>query len=225
MSKLVTELNFGGGPDGQVPEPHLIGRLPKEPYVNFVRDLGESDLEALRARRGNGASPPAKSLMRIHTSHHSLARCLASGMRPMQASLVTGYSPGRISALQRDPAFQALVADYQAEVKSASADLAERMADFSFDAIELLHERLQNEPEQFSVQTLLDVVKAFADRTGHGPNSQVNLKVATDYIDRPPRETMHEWEERRLREIEADSDSLGSPAGASDRGNNRRLVS
>jgi hypothetical protein len=165
--------------------------------AEYSRDLTKADIAALSANRG--IKP--KSLVRIHASHHSLARCLASGMKQSQAALVTGYAQGRISILMADPAFQALVEDYKAEAKSIFADLAERMNDMSLDAIELLQERLNDSPESFSIPVLLDVVKTFADRTGHGPGQEVTLKVDRDLIDRPPRETFDEWEARRVKEL------------------------
>jgi ATP sulfurylase len=130
-------------------------------------------------------------------------------MKQSQAALVTGYSANRISILLDDPAFSALVEDYRTEAKAAFADLAERMNNMSLDAIELLQERLHDNPEIFSIPMLLDVVKAFADRTGHGPGQEVHLKMDQNFIDRPPRENFDEWKERRARELgEGDGDSL-----------------
>jgi len=191
--------------------PRGPGRPPKSPpHIEYARDLTRADIAALSAPR---STVPA-SLRRIHASHHSLARCLASGMRPAQAALVTGYSNSRISILQNDPAFQALVAEYQAEARSIFADLSERMNDLSLDAIEMLHERLHDSPEDFSVPMLLDVVKAFADRTGRGPNQNVNVnvKMGRDLIDRPPRESFEDWERRRRDELKSPSDMSDVPA-------------
>jgi hypothetical protein len=185
--------------------PRTLGNAPKEVYVEYERDLTQADLEALQAPRGI----KSRSLVRIHASHHALAKCLAVGMKPSEAALITGYTANRISILQNDEAFQALVADYRAESKSLIADQTERMTNISLDAMELLHERLLDDPGQFSVPMLLDVVKAMADRTGHGPGAEVNLKVqASDMIDRPPRETFEEWEKRRLRQLEGPERSL-----------------
>lgn len=193
IGDLLTELDLGGS------EPRLRGPAPRT-TVEYERDLTEADMVALSLPRPRG---PVPSIQRIRASHHSLARCLAAGMKSQQAGLVTGYTSVRIQQLERDPAFQALVADYRAEAKSVFADLAERMSDLSLDAIEILQERLHDSPEGFSVSMLLDLVKSFADRTGHGPNQDVNLKVsAGDLIDRPPRETFEEWNSRRLRELE-----------------------
>ena len=199
---LLEELDLGTPqrPRGDTLErPRMQGRPQAQFHIAYARDLTEADMEAL-ASMPRGAPP--RLLQRIHSSHHSLARCLAAGMKQNQAALVTGYSPVRISYLQRDPAFVALVADYRTEAKGAFADLAERMADMSLDAMEILQERLQDSPETFTIPVLLDLIRAFADRTGHGPGQDVNFKMSVDLIDRPPRETHEQWEARRARELE-----------------------
>jgi len=202
-------------------EPRLHGNTKRPLVAEYVRDLTAADLAALEAPRGSRPS----ALKRISASHHSLAKCLASGMKPMQASLVTGYDLARISILQSDPTFQELVRDYREETKSWAADLAARMSDLSLDAMEELQRRLHEAPESFSIQTLLETVRTFADRTGHGPGSEVNLRLTpADLIDRPPRETHDEWTQRRQRELEADN-SLGTPTRPSNGSNNGRLVS
>jgi len=202
--ELLTELDLGSQKTARsdtLERPQILPPPSGEPFIEYTRDLVEADVMALNAPR---AARP-RSLVRIHASHHSLARCLAAGMRPQQAALVTGYSPGRISQLQNDQAFSALVADYQAEAKSIFADLGERLVDLSLDAIEQLHEKLHESPELFTPQTLLDIVKSCADRTGHGPNSKVQLSVDAAYVDRPPKETFEDWEKRRHKELVSDA--------------------
>jgi hypothetical protein len=208
--ELLDVLDLGDSPQPRsdtLERPRLQGQPPKEVFAEYERDLTAADLAALSLPKGTAP----RSLVRIHASHHSLARCLATGMKPGQAALVTGYSPSRISILQSDPAFSALVADYQAEAKSAFADLAERMNDLSLDAIEILQERLHDTPEGFTIPVLLDIVKTFADRTGHGPNQEVHLKMSTDLIDRPPRETFEDWQARRGKELEGPGGPTDAP--------------
>lgn len=178
--------------------PRTVGRPTKSYYVEHTRDLTEADMEALQLPRG----APAKSLQRLRSSHHALARCLATGMKHTQAALVTGYNPVTISALMNDDSFTALVADYRREASDVFGDLAERMNNMSLDAIEILQERLHEAPQDFTTSTLLDLIKTFADRTGHGPNQDINLKVSGDFIDRPPRETFEDWERRRTKELD-----------------------
>jgi hypothetical protein len=186
---LLDELDLG--------ERRTKGASRREFSIEYERDLTEADIAALQLPRG--VKP--QSLVRIHASHHALARCLATGMKHQQAALVTGYSIPRVAQLVADPSFQALVADYQFEAKDAFADLAERMNNLSLDAIELLHDRLLDSPATFTVPMLLDLVRTFADRTGHGPGQEVHLKMSADLIDRPPRESFEEWEKRRSHEL------------------------
>jgi hypothetical protein len=198
---LIDELDFS--------PPRLLGAVPRETEGYFVRDLTKADLQALDAPRGT----LPKAIQRIRASHHSLARCLASGIKPVQAALVTGYSQTRISLLLRDPTFAGLVEDYKREAREIFADLNERMVNLSLDAIEELQDRLADAPEGFSTGMLLDMVKACADRTGHGPGQEVKLSVSPSMIDRPPKESYEEWQKRRARELGADSDieiSLGT---------------
>lgn|SRR5262245_49290251 len=198
--KLVEDLDIGpkAPRSDNVVQPRIRGSRPVELHISYERDLTEADIAALSQPRG--VRP--KSLVRIHASHHSLARCLATGMKPAQAALVTGYSPGRISILQRDEAFSALVAEYQAEAKSVYADLGERMADFSLDAMEKLQELFHDQPELFTVPVLLDIVRGFADRTGHGPNQKLQVSLDRDFVDRGPRESFDDWNARRMKELE-----------------------
>jgi hypothetical protein len=192
------ELDFVG-------PPRLLGNLGRAAIsATPGRDLTQADLQALEGPRG--ANLP-RSIQRLRSSHHALARCLASGMKASQASLITGYTQNRISLLQDDPAFQALLADYRAEARDIFADLNERMNNLSLDAIEELHERLVDAPEAFSIGMLLDVVKAFADRTGHGPGQEVKLTVSPSMIDRPPKETYEEWQARRARELSPEGEA------------------
>ncbi len=211
QSDLLEVLDLGGSrpPRRDYAErEHLVGPPTKELVVQYERDLSPADIAALDLPRG--IQP--KALVRIHASHHALARCLAAGMKPAQASLVTGYSPARISQLEHDESFVALVKDYRAEVSSVFAQMGERLVNLSLDAMEKLHDLLHEKPEMFSAATLMELVKMTADRTGHGPGQEVSLKVASDFIDRPPRESFDEWQERRRKELGGPEDSLGSTA-------------
>lgn len=191
----------------------LQGRAREPLYAAFARDLTPADIAALSQPRGT----QPKSLQRLRASHHALAKCLASGMKQTQAALVCGYGPNRVSMLCQDPAFAALVEDYKTESREILADMTERMKNISLDALEELQERLTDAPEGFTTGMLLDVVKTFADRTGHGPNNEVNLNLRLpDTIDRPPRETREEWEERRAKELEAQGKLLLIPGGRAD---------
>lgn len=156
------------------------GRAAKPLVAVELRDLTDADLALLSTEKGI----TAPSIKKIRESHHALARALASGMKPAEAGLVTGYSPSRISILQADPAFQDLLTVYREGVGEIYSDLHHKMAAMAVDVVEEMHERLQEDPGEFTTNQLLEVAKTFADRTGHGPqtktqNVNINVDLAT----------------------------------------------
>lgn len=152
------------------------GRAPKPVPAVELRDLTDADLALLDTEKG----VRAPTIKKLKESHHALARALASGMRPAEAAQVTGYSLSRISIIQADPAFKDLMEVYRAEVGEAYDVLHGKMAAMAVDAVEEMHERLLDDPTEFSTNQLLDVAKTFADRTGFGPatkSTTVNVNV------------------------------------------------
>lgn len=124
------------------------------------------------------AGPDLPRLKRIKDSHHAVARLLADGVRPIEIALITGYAPGRISHLNKDPAFRELVDFYRQNIDLARQDLHDRLAALSFDAAQELQRRLEESPDDFSLKELMSVVAMTADRTGYGPKTtQVNVNV------------------------------------------------
>lgn len=154
------------------------GRKAKEVTAVYSRDLQVSDLTM-------AATAPVKAppLSKIRDSHHALARVLATGTSEGDASIITGYSPGRISVLKADPQFQELLAFYRETATDVVADFRARMADLGMDALNELRDRLEEKPEDFSPGLLKDIVRDLADRTGYAPqrgpttvnNLQINL--------------------------------------------------
>ncbi len=152
------------------------GRKALPLQVNSVRNLEASDLLAAAAEgQGHTKAAPLKNLRH---SHHALAKLLATGVKPGEASIITGISPSRISVLQADPSFADLLSHYAGMEKEGwdrnRADMRERLRVIGFDALETLHERLEDTPEAFDNKTLLAIVEASADRTGHGKSSTVH---------------------------------------------------
>lgn len=141
------------------------GRTAKSVELELVGEIVEADLALLGASRGS-AAPPIK---RLRDTHHALARVLASGASCADASAITGYSPSRISILQADPQFQELLAHYRGQSSEVVADFRNRMAGMGLDALQELQHRLEEDPDGFSSQLLLELTKVMADRTGHAP--------------------------------------------------------
>ena len=124
----------------------VFGRPSVEADAEFVRELTPSDLTLLDQPRGVQSRPISK----LRDSHHALARALAAGMKPGEASLITGYSLSRISVLQADPTFRELLEFYRSATDDIYANLHDRMATLSMDAIAELRDRLDENPEEFT---------------------------------------------------------------------------
>lgn len=130
-----------------------------EPRAAVVRDLTLNDRMDLP--RGSESVPIAK----LRDTHHLLARCLASGMKDVEAHAVTGYSQSRISILKRDPTFAGLVDHYREHVNDLYFDLHARMAAMAGDVLTELRERFEDKPEGFTSAFLANLLVQFADRT------------------------------------------------------------
>ena len=137
--------------------------------------LGELAPEDLLATGGPRSAP--EPLERLRSTHHLLAQRLASGLKQEEVSAITGYSASRISILQRDPAFQGLLAFYKERQQEIFVDLAERVRGVSLDALEVIGERLREEPEEFTNRDLLELVSTSLDRVGLPATTKIQSQV------------------------------------------------
>jgi hypothetical protein len=131
--------------------------------------------------------PPStvSHVQKLRESHHALARALARGQTPIQASQATGYRVSRIYLLLRDPTFMDLVTYYKTDDEEARADIEARFAGMTADFMQELHDRLLDDPESLKPELLHDVIKTFADRAGYAPVSRSkNLNINYSYGDR-----------------------------------------
>lgn len=150
------------------------GRVKQRLVVEDSGPLCEADLALLASEKG----VKAPALVRLSDRHHALARDIASGMSHSVAGIKNGYTASRVSILIGDPAFLELVAHYRAIPDAHYADVHERLAGMTVDAIEVLRSRLEDEPGEISTGQLVEITKLGADRTGNGPaSSSMNIHV------------------------------------------------
>lgn len=134
--------------------------LPVEYEV--ARQLTEADLVLVQTQPAGDSAPPLK---RITDRHHSLARLLASGTPEDEAAAIVGYDNSRVSILKQSPAFQELMALYRKEVNHQFSTTLEHMSGLSRDALLELRQRIEEEPEKFTVNELKALVVELTDRT------------------------------------------------------------
>ena len=128
-------------------------------------------LEELLGPKGSKPPPIAK----LRTTHHELARLLALGLKDVDISRITGYSQSRICILKNDPLFKELLAHYMGMRDSVVVDVGARMQHLSVTALEIMQERLLDDPDGVTMKDLQSVAELTLDRTGYGTTTNVNV--------------------------------------------------
>lgn len=135
------------------------------------------------------ASLPAQvsCVARLRHTHHLLARVLAEGKTPVQAAALSGYSLSTIYSLQKDPAFQELLAHYKAQVDDIFASIHERLGALGIAFLDEIQERLEHSPETFSLSQLRQMAEFLLDRSvapakgaakgGSGGGGNLSIKI------------------------------------------------
>jgi hypothetical protein len=178
VAEQIMATHFPEGLGGKRP------RVPVEEIFLSVEPLTSEDIEVYKKQMQSGQplGVTAVDIKALRHTHHRLAQMLAVGVDETVAAKLCNYSISRVSILKADPAFAELLAHYSDEVKEEWADFVGTAADLSMDFLQELQKRLDENPEQFSISALNEVLKTLADRTGHAPvtktqNVNVNLNL------------------------------------------------
>ena len=153
---LLSEIGLGEGPSGPP--------ITKEPL--FIRDLTADDIQSLAKRAAYG-SQPGQLIQKLRAPHHTLARLLAEGKKHPECSIVTGYTVEYVVMLERDPAFQELVAYYREQITPIYLNVHERLASLGAMAMEIIQERM-TDPEKVKTMTtgqLREIMNDALDRS------------------------------------------------------------
>jgi hypothetical protein len=135
------------------------GQAPEALHLEVLRELTPEDFDSALPRVGPA---PIKSLRQ---THHLAARLMAEGRPNIEVSAITGYTQARISTFRSDPAFAELLEYYKAQVSASYANVHERLATFGFSCLEEAQQRLEEAPEDFSLQELRQWMTATFDRS------------------------------------------------------------
>ena len=146
----------------------VIGRKPRPASAEVLRELTASDIALLETERGIKPS----HITRLSDRHHSLARCLATGLSVFDSCAITGYTPSRVSILRGDPSFEELIEFYRQGKGELVKDIGQQMAVNAKMALQIEAKDLELKPESFDHDARNDIIKRGADRTGFGPASK-----------------------------------------------------
>ena len=153
---LLSELDLGAAPSGPP--------VTKEPL--YIRDLTADDIKSLSTRATYG-SQPSQLIQKLRAPHHTLARLLAEGKKHPECSIVTGYTVEYIVMLERDPAFQELVAYYREQITPIYLNVHERLATLGAMAMEIIQERMSDSEKVNTMTTgqLREIMNDALDRS------------------------------------------------------------
>lgn len=159
-------------------------RVPLDDIFLSVEPITAEDIAAMKRHMDSGASLGVQpvNIKALRHTHHRLAQLLAVGVDETVAARLCNYSVSRVSILKADPAFAELMAHYTDEVKAEWADFVGTAANLSMDFLQELQRTLDETPDKFTPQTMLEAIKVLADRTGHAPvqktqNVNINLNM------------------------------------------------
>ena len=149
----------------------------KRVAIGDIRELGEADLEKLRAPREK-----TNVVQKLRESHHLIARMLATGMRPQDVAEQCGFSVQRIYTLRQSPAFCELVEQYRGAEDQAyfrSRDLYNDLLRANSLAAERhLSDKiaqLEEDGELLGIREALAISRDAADRLGYGKKTTVKV--------------------------------------------------
>lgn len=157
------------------------GKIASPKEIGPIRELTRDELELLKAPR-----PKSTTVATLRDSHHRVARLFAMGLRKHQVHEKSGYSLGRLGALQVDPSFQNLVAEYRNMVDESWKKEVDEFYDLAvknkLTAERMIADQLEaadaDEATPIPLKTLVAIVADRADRTGHGKKlTNVNVNI------------------------------------------------
>jgi DNA-binding CsgD family transcriptional regulator len=166
----------------------LLGRPSAAlPTVLEERLLSREDIVAHATRvgaTGNGVS----ALKRLTDRHRSMAQMVAAGATNTEVAIAVGLTPARVVQLKNDPTFKDLVETLRlglsAEAKVTIASTLDKLSVVGNTALDILQDRMEDDPDSFSVGELANLSKLGADRTGFGPSKTEEKNINLNFGDK-----------------------------------------
>lgn len=157
-----------------------VGRASKPLVVEGVRELAPADILSLQVETGERP----KEIKKLRQRHHALAKALASGIPDGDAAIFCGYTQSHVSILKADPSFKELLEFYSRMQENEYRELHEKIAALGEDSVDEITQRLEDNPDDFSIGQLLEVSKLALDRSGYGPQTSTNVNVNIGLADK-----------------------------------------
>ena len=134
---------------------HLADYADGHGNLASTQKSDEKDVQALRAR------------------HHGVARLLAEGVPEGIVAEMSGYTAPYISTLKNNPAMIQLIEFYRSPKTDAAKIIGEKLRVSADMSLDLIRQKMEDEPDKITISELTAVAKLGFDRSGNGPNSTV----------------------------------------------------
>lgn len=139
--------------------------------IELVREIEPADAQLLLAefREHNWArlrvTQGISTIQALRLGHHQVAQYLAAGTDPREVAFLTGRSLASIQSLRADPAFAELLAYYEENQAQRDFNAYDRLVTIGGTAMEILQERLDEQPERFGNNELRQIIESTMDRS------------------------------------------------------------
>jgi hypothetical protein len=113
---------------------------------------------------------------------------VAAGATNTEVAIAVGLTPARVVQLKNDPTFKDLVETLRlglsAEAKVTIASTLDKLSVVGNTALDILQDRMEDDPDSFSVGELANLSKLGADRTGFGPSKTEEKNINLNFGDK-----------------------------------------
>lgn len=137
--------------------------------TEIVREITSDDLPVLADQlvtKSWSAPRPTNQISVLRTSHHMLAQLVATGMATSEAAFLCGRSVSSVNSLcEDDPAFRELLAYYREQQTERDFNAYDRLVMLGATAMDVLQERIEQNPERFGNTELIKVIESTMDRS------------------------------------------------------------
>lgn len=133
----------------------------------YLRDLTEADRPAISEhfQSGRGDINGSLNIQEMKTRHHMLAMVLAGGAPDQEAAFITNYTINTIVALKKSPMFRELLAYYGEQKEQEWKSFHAKAAAVGLDVLQVLHDRVLDNPDDIKTKDLKDLMDSLFDRT------------------------------------------------------------
>lgn len=127
--------------------------------------------------------PSVPQVQKLRQRHHLMAKLEAAGHTNVELSAITGYSTVYVGVLQRNPAYQEILAVYAQEVSDRVMDFSGQLEWLQASVMDRLTDLLENN-DKLTPEFIRNCFRDILDRNGHGVSTNHNIRGVVAHLSR-----------------------------------------